>query len=61
MKRTGTCYGCKALDSDWCNLGFRNRRVYNPKRRLYEIKPEEDCPKPMTYERWLKLKEGGSQ
>ena len=55
MKRT--CYGCKAFDADWCNLGYKTERVYNSKRRLYEVRPLENCPKPLTYDRWLKLKE----
>lgn len=53
-----TCYGCRAFDSFGCNLGYKNERVYNTKRRLYEVRPLEDCPKPITYDKWLKLKEG---
>ena len=52
-----TCYGCRALNLDWCNLGYKNSKVYNPRKRLYEIMPLEYCPKPLTYDKWLRLTE----
>ena len=55
-----SCYGCRALDGKWCNLGYKNRSIYNSKTKHYDIKPEENCRKPTTYEKWLKLREAKS-
>lgn len=53
MKKT--CYGCRALDGDGiggysCNLKYKVLNAYNRKTGYISPQPEEDCPKPLTYE-----------
>jgi len=54
MKRT--CDGCKALDSNECNLGFRTEKLYREHFFLVKVKPLEDCPKPKTNDEYIALK-----
>jgi hypothetical protein len=58
MKRN--CNGCRALDrnNDYftCDLGYKIEQL--KVERVFNIggKPLEECPKPKTYDEYLKLK-----
>ena len=51
-----TCKGCRALDGGWCSLGFINKNVGDlNKDHFLTLIPDEKCPKPKTYNLFLKL------
>ena len=47
MKRT--CTGCRALDIDFCDLGYKVNQIYHRRLLYSEAIPAEECPKPRTY------------
>lgn len=64
MKKT--CNGCAAFQFDYtCDLGYKINKKENPfnemfgsvlKTKAYSGIPQEDCPKPLTYKKYLELK-----
>lgn len=58
MKRT--CNGCRALEQINgyfnCILGYKIEQKYVEQVFNVGAKPKEECPKPTTYEEYLKLK-----
>ncbi|MCK5016435.1 MAG: hypothetical protein KAS32_05110 [Candidatus Peribacteraceae bacterium] len=59
MKRT--CFGCRALDWNGqqkrCELGYRQATKYHRASLRSEPIPNEECPKPRTYDRFFGLLE----
>ena len=56
MKRT--CDGCKALDMEKCDLGYKTQKLYKEHSFLIKVKPLEECPKPKTNDEYLYLLRG---
>ncbi|UUV26084.1 MULTISPECIES: hypothetical protein [Lysinibacillus] len=58
MKRT--CNGCRALENNrgyfHCDLGYKVEQKTVEKVINVGAKPKEECPKPTTYDNYLKLK-----
>jgi len=51
-----TCWGCKALrhlQDMGCSLGYNNKGRYDSTLHVYEYAPQEECPKPMTYSKFI--------
>ena len=48
MKKT--CSGCRALNLELCDLGYKTEMRYRRNRIVRELVPLEDCPKPTKYE-----------
>lgn len=54
MKRT--CNGCRALSGDTgCSLGYERKFKSRGNLLPSEYVPAEECPKPLTYDRFFAL------
>lgn len=55
MKKT--CKGCRALSHrNTCLLGYKVAKHEHPTLPIKETAPAEECPKPMTSSKYIKLK-----
>lgn len=58
MGQKKNCEGCRAIgqsQGQWanCQLGYNNMGRYIPNMGIYEIKPQEPCPKPKTFSDYI--------
>ena len=50
-RKKKSCSGCRALDGNKCELGYRVARNINQRWKAPE--PLERCPKPLTYDAYF--------
>lgn len=55
MKKS--CDNCKALSLGDCQLGYKQKSIFNKlgNRIIEKIKPAEDCPKPLTIKKFISI------